>query len=153
MKINNLIPPNDKIRSDIAKNGCHIVFQDADHDTPSITYTIGIELTSNRPDVILTGFDKDTAHFLVNEYNSRILDGETFEADHFYEEFLEDFHITFKEVDKKHYARYCPVAQDYYQNDDFLMLHFIWPDTDGTLPWQKKATKEYRFLQPRLYKQ
>lgn len=147
-----MTPPNDKISSDIAKNGCHIVYQDADRDTPSITYTIGIEQTSKRPDVILTGFNKDTAHFLVNEYNSRIMDGETFTADEFYEEFLEDFQITFKEVDKKHYERYCPLAQDYYQNDDFRMLHFIWPDTDGSLPWQKKATKEYRFLQPPLYK-
>ncbi len=143
---------NDRILKNIEKNGCHITHVDAVESSPSFTYSIGIEKSTGRPDVIITGMDKDSAHFLINEYNSRIQDGEVFDADGFYDEFLEDVNVTFKVVDPKYYPQYFPLGQSYYKGDDFSALHFIWPDISGAWPWQKKASKDYRRLMPPLYK-
>lgn len=140
-----------KALRDIEKNGCHIIYEEATFERPSFTYTIGMEQSSKCPEIVVTGMDKDIAHFLVNEYNSRIQDGETFEAEEFYDEFLEEFQVTFKVVDPKYYGRYFPLAREFYKGDDFRALHFIWPDIDGAWPWQKKASKDYRFLMPPLY--
>lgn len=141
-----------RILKNIEKNGCHITHVDAEETSPSFTYSIGIEKSTGHPDVIITGMDKDSAHFLINEYNFRIKDGESFEADKFYDEFLEDAQVTFKTVAPKHYDRYFPLGQWYYEGDNFTALHFIWPDLSGIWPWEKKANKDHRYLIPPLYK-
>ncbi len=141
----------DKANKDIQKNGCHIIHTESCEKHPSFTYTIGMERTSKRADVVVTGMEKDTAHFLVNEYNSGIKVGETFEEGQFYDDFLEDVQITFKAIDKAHYETHFTHAQWLYEGSDFRMLHFIWPDMNGLWPWDKKAKKGYRRLMPRLY--
>ncbi len=141
-----------RIYKNIEKHGCHIIHVPEEEDYPSFTYSIGIEKSTGKPELIITGLDKDTAHFLINEYNARLKEGEVFEPDNFYEEFLEDVKITFKTVDPKHYKDLMGYASWLYQRDDFKALHFIWPSAEGTWPWEKKATKEYRWHMPRLYK-
>lgn len=141
----------EKAHKNIEKNGCHIMHIPANEDYPSITYSLGIEKTSKRPEVLVTGMDKDSAHFLINEYNARLKDGEIFEEGKFYADFLDDFEITFKIVDKKHYDHYFDWTQWYYDGDDFTALHFIWPDVNGAWPWSKKVNKDHRKLMPRLY--
>ncbi len=143
---------NDKIRANIDKNGCHIFHVDETKISPSFTYSVGIEQSVQAPELIVTGMDKDTAHFLINEYVNRTKDGEVFKADEFYDNFLKDFQITFKDVDKKHYAQYFPQTLAFHDgNNTFKALHFIWPDFSGEWPWEKKASKEYRHLMPPLY--
>ena len=142
---------HEKAHKDIEKNGCHIVYEHGTASFPPLAYSIGIEKTTKFPDLIVTGMDKDTAHFLINEYLYRIKDGEKFEPGKFYEDFLEDAKITFKAIDKKFYKSRFSHALWYYEGDDFTMHHLIWPDHDGVYPWEKKATKEYRALMPPLY--
>ncbi len=141
----------DKAHKDIEKNGCHIIHDEGDETRPSVTYSIGIKNSVQRPDIVITGMDKDMAHFLINEYLYRIRDGETFEENKTYDEFLEDALITLKVIDKGYYEDVCPHALWLYDNDDFTMLHLIWPDHGGVFPWEKKASKDYRWLMPRLY--
>ncbi len=142
-----------KILANIEKHGCHVthVF-DPEGLTPDFTYSVGIQQCTGQPEVIITGLEKDMAHFMVNEYNSRIKDGERFEADQFYDEFLEGFQVTFKEVDKKHYEEYFVSGLWLYKGNNFRALHMIWPSMDGIWPWEKKASKDYRWFLPRLYK-
>jgi len=142
----------EKALNNIEKNGCHIIHVEADDIGPSFTYSIGIEKTVAEPEVIVTGLDRDMSHFLVNEYNHRIRDGEVFEADKLYDDFLEGFQITFKEVNKRHYPDYFGWGTWLYKGDDFRVLHLIWPDTNGIFPWDKKVSKECRRLSPVLYK-
>lgn len=141
----------DKAHKDIEKNGCHIIYIPANEAQPSVAYSIGIAKTTKHPDIVVTGLDKDTAHFLINEYNYRIRDGESFDVEQHYDEFLQDAKITFRTIAKEYYESLCPQAQWFYEGDDFTMLHLIWPDENGALPWEKKASKSYRWLMPRLY--
>ncbi len=141
----------DKISQNIEKNGCHIIHHDGDQTKPSVTYSVGMKASAQCPDILVTGMEKDMAHFLINEYLYRIRDRENFVADQSYSDFLEDALITFKAIDKGHYHNFCPQAVSFYGDDGFEMLHLIWPDFDGIWPWEKKASKDYRFLMPRLY--
>lgn len=141
-----------RIHRNIEKHGCHVTHVMEDDDGPSFTYSTGIEKLTGRPEVLVSGLEKDTAHFLVNEYNYRIKDGEVFEAGKFYDEFLNGFQVTFREIDKKHYDDYLCCCQWYYKSDDFKALHMIWPSMEGVWPWEKKADKEYRYFLPKLYK-
>ncbi len=142
----------EKIQANIEKNGCHIIYIEQDDRSPCFAYSTGIEEITGKPEILITGFDKDTSHFLINEYNARIKDGEIFEADKLYEDFIEDFKVTFKVIDKKHYDKYFSETMAYYGGDKFNALHLIWPDISGTMPWDKKASKDHRALMPRLYK-
>lgn len=141
----------EKALKNIEKNGCHILHVVKEDGQPCFTYSIGIQKCAGKPEIIITGLDRDMAHFMINEYNSRIKDGETFEEDGFYEDFLEGFKVTFKAVDKKYYAEYFGWAHWLYEGDDFKVLHLIWPDTNGAWPWEKKASKDYRWHMPPLY--
>ncbi len=142
----------EKITANIRKNGSHIIYIKPMEHSPCFAYSTGIEQITGKPEILITGFDKDTSHFLINEYNARIKDGENFEAGKFYEDFIEDFAVTFKQIDKKHYDEYFSETVTYYGGDKFNALHLIWPDISGVFPWEKKAPKEYRALIPRLYK-
>lgn len=144
---------NKQIFKNIDKNGCHILHITEEDDHPCFTYSIGIEQCTGQPEIVVTGLEKNTAHFLINEYNNRIKDGEIFEADKFYDEFLDGFQITFKAIEEKHYENYVEYGVWLYKGKNFKALHLIWPDTTGTWPWEKKASKEYRWLLPRLYAQ
>lgn len=142
---------HERIHQNIEKYGCHVTHVMEDEDGPSFTYSTGIQKHTGQPEVLVSGLDKDMSHFLVNEYNYRIKDGERFAADKFYDEFLEGFQVTFKDIDQKHYDDYLCCCQWYYDGDYFRALHMIWPSMEGIWPWEKKATKEYRYFLPRLY--
>lgn len=142
----------EKALKNIEKNGCHIIHVMEEGGHPCFTYSIGVEKRTGMPEVIITGFDSDMSHFLINEYNSRIIDGETFEPDKFYEDFLDGFEVTFKEVEKKHYSEYFGWGEWLYKGEDFKALQLIWPSTSGQWPWDKKVPKDYKRCLPRLYK-
>ncbi len=142
---------NARIQKNIDKHGCHVTHVEEDEDGPSFTYSTGIERLTGRPEVLVSGLEKDTAHFLVNEYNYRLKDGEVFEAGQFYNDFLEGVQVGFKDIDPKHYYAYMGCCQWYYEGDDFHALHMIWPSMDGIWPWEKKADKEFRYFQPKLH--
>ena len=99
-------PGEKKALEDIEKYGCHILHILEESDLPRFTYSIGIEKSTGQPELIVTGLKRDLGHWMINEYNARVRDGETFEQDGFYGGFLEDFQVTFKLVEKKHYDEY-----------------------------------------------
>ncbi len=82
--------------SDIEEFGCRILHVMEDEEGPCFTYSIGIEKTSNQPELIVTDLQRETAMWLINEYNRH--EGETFEVDKLYADFLEGFHVMFRPV-------------------------------------------------------
>ena len=95
-----------KALDDIENHGCHILHVMEEDDYPCFTYSIGIEKTTNKPDLIIIGLKREIAHWMINEYRQRITKGEVFEPMEFYKDFLEGFDITFVQVDNKHYKEY-----------------------------------------------
>jgi len=125
---------------DIEKFGCHIIHVLEDETGPRFSYSIGIEKTLHIPELLVTGLAQDTAHWIINEYNTRVRNGESFEPDIMYAGFLDGFDVTFKPVMKKHYDEYFGWATWFYRNEDFRVYQLIWPSTQGIWPWDSNVS-------------
>lgn len=141
---------DDKALADIEKYGCHILHVMEDETGPPFAYSIGIEKTSNRPELVVTGLKRKLAQWIINEYNNRIRAGESFEADKFYSGFLGDFDVMFRPVLKEHYEEYFGWGRWLYKGDEFRVLQLIWPSTSGVWPWDPAATEDYTYFMPLL---
>jgi len=137
---------------DIEEYGCHVLHIMEEESEPGYTYSIGIDKTSSHPDVIVTGLKHEVAHWMIDQFNNRVLSGEQFKPDEYYSGFLEGFDVTFKEVDKKHYYKYFRLGRRLYKGDDFRALQLIYPSTSGLWPWDKNLPDDYTWHLPRLYK-
>ncbi|SDJ75601.1 protein of unknown function [Catalinimonas alkaloidigena] len=145
--------PNEvKALQDIEVYGCHILHVLAEDDSPPFCYSMGIEKCTGQPELIITGLKRELTHGIINEYNNRIKNGETFEADRYYDGFLKGFPVLFKKVDRLHYAEYFGWAQWLYGRDHFSALQLIYPTTAGVWPWEAKAIDSYLKMLPRLYR-
>ncbi len=145
----------DKLEEKAFKNieefGCHVLHVMEEDEYPSFSYSIGIEKSTGHPEVIVTGLPQELAHWMVNEYNSRVKAGESFKVGEYYPGFLEGFDVTFKEVEKKHYREYFGWGHWLYKSDSFKVLQLIYPNTSGVWPWDKEASKDFTWYIPRLY--
>ncbi|MEM7504042.1 MAG: DUF4262 domain-containing protein [Pseudomonadota bacterium] len=141
---------NEKALADIEKYGCHILHVLEDESGPCFTYSIGIEKTSAHPELIVTGLKRDIAHWIINEYNHRIMGGETFEPDKLYSGFLDNFEVMFRPVLKRYYEEYFGWGQWLYGSDEFRVFQLIFPNTNGKWPWDSEAPDEFIYFIPLL---
>jgi len=141
----------EKALKDIGEYGCHILHVMEEDGHPRFSYSIGVEKTSGQPEIIVTGLKQELAHWIINEYNSRIKKGEVFMPGKFYKGFLDGFEVTFKEVQKKHYSEYLGWAKWLYRGDDFRVLQLIYPSAAGVWPWAENAPDDFKWFIPKLY--
>ena len=141
----------EKAISDIEEYGCHILNVLEEENSPGFSYSIGIEKSTTQPELIIVGLRADLAQWMINEYNNRIKNGEIFEARKMYDGFLDDFEITFREVEKKHYKKYFGWANWLYRNDSYKVLQLIYPSTSGVWIWDEEAEEDFKWFQPKLY--
>ena len=141
----------EKALDDIDKYGCHILHVIEEGEYPRFSYSIGIEKKTSQPEIIITGLKQELAHWMINEYNNRVKAGEVFEPNKYYSGFLDNFDVTFKEVEKQHYPEYFGWARWFYKGDEFTVLQLIYPSTSGVWPWEPEATDDFTWFIPRLY--
>jgi len=139
-----------KAIDDIEKYGCHILHVMEDEENPRFTYSIGIEKSTGKPDLIIYGLKNEVAQWLINEYNNRIRNGEVFEPSKLYGGFLDGFDIAFIEVEKKHYKEHFGWGLWYNKDENFKMLQLVYPSTLGVWPWDKEAPEDFTWFQPLL---
>lgn len=144
-------PGEEKALEDIDKYGCHILHVFEGEGNPRFTYSIGIEKTTGRPELIVTGLKRELAQSIINEYNRRVRSGETFQVDEYYDGFLGGFQVTLKRMEKKHYREYLGWALWLYQGLDFDVLQLIYPTVEGLWPWDDDAPDDFLWFLPRLY--
>lgn len=142
-------PVDKKALDDIKQYGCHVIHV-LEGDLPPFSYSVGIQKSSNRPEVVVIGLKQPIAHFIVNEYNILIRSGERFTVGQRYDGFLEGFQIQIGDVYKKHYAEYFGWNRRLYQGDEFSVVQIIYPNTEGIWPWDKTADQWFRNRQPLL---
>jgi len=144
-------PGDEKALEDIEKYGCHILHILEEGEYPRFTYSIGIQKQTGQPELIVTGLKRELAHWIINEYNSRVRSGEIFNPNELYGGFLEGFEVTFKEVEKRHYREYFGWGLWLYKGEDFRVLQLIYPSTFGVWPWDKDPPSDYTWFIPKLY--
>ncbi|TGK82974.1 DUF4262 domain-containing protein [Leptospira noumeaensis] len=140
-----------KAYKDIKEHGCHILHILGDDENPPFSYSIGIQQTSNHPEIIITGMDIDDAHKIINEYNRLVKSGNTIIPDKLYDCFLENYSCSFKLVKEKYYKEYFGWARWLYNGNNFNALQLIYPNIDGIWPWDEKASSEFKWFIPTLY--
>jgi hypothetical protein len=79
---------DEKVLADIEQYGCHVIHVLENETGPPFSYSVGVQKTSGAPEVIVIGLKQPIAHFVVNEYNTRVRAGERFAAGGRYEGFL-----------------------------------------------------------------
>lgn len=139
-----------KALDDIKKYGCHILHVMEDEKNPRFTYSIGIEKSTNQPDLIIYGLKNDIAQWMINEYKNRIKAGEVFEPFNQYGGFLDGFDVVFIEVGKRHYKEHFGWGNWYNKGSNFKMLQLVFPSTSGVWPWDEDAPEDFTWHQPLL---
>lgn len=139
-----------KTLENIERFGCSVMHVAEEDDLPPFTYSIGIEKSSFAPEILVVGQKREMAHFIVNEYNRRVREGETFKPGHRYEGFIEGFEVTAEEVDKSFYEEYFGYNLWFYKGSEFRVLQFVYPNTSGVWPWQSEANECFKSWQPIL---
>ena len=141
---------DNRTRADIAEHGCTVIHVLGEGDLPPFAYSVGISEKTGRPEVIVIGLKRPMAHFVVNEYNTRVRTGEIFEAGKLYAGFLEGFDVMFKPVPPDVYPEYLGHDLAWYGDWRFKAVQLVYPATDGVWPWAAAASQAFRERQPVL---
>lgn len=139
-----------KALADIEKFGCHIIHVIEEGDSPPFSYSVGITRASDAPEVVVIGLEREISHFVVNEYNRRVRDGERFAPGVFYLGFLDAFAVVFEQVHRRHYREYFGWDLWLYGDDRFDVLQLVYPTTSGLWPWDASAPSDFKAWQPLL---
>ena len=139
-----------KILGDIEQFGCSVMHISAEGDLPPFSYSVGITMTSRAPEIVVVGLKRELAHYVVNEYNRRVREGEKFVAGNRYTGFIGGFDVLFVSVDHTHYREYFGYNLWLYKGSNFEVLQLVFPNTSGVWPWEKEADDWFRSWQPML---
>jgi hypothetical protein len=139
-----------KALENIEEFGCHVLHVMAEDELPPFSYSVGITKSSGQPEAVVIGLKQPMAHFVINEYNSRVRAGEIFEPGKTYDDFLEGFPVVVESVDRKFYRDYFGWNLWLYKGEDFAVLQIVYPSTDGVWPWDAEASEWFRKWQPVL---
>jgi hypothetical protein len=141
---------DEKALADIERYGCHVIHVAGDDDLPPFSYSVGIQKSTGKPEVVAIGLKQPLAHFVVNAYNDRARNGEAFMPGRPYSEFVEGFDVLVEKVDHAFYAEYFGWNLWLYAGPNFEVLQLVYPTTDGIWPWQACASEWFRNWQPIL---
>lgn len=139
-----------KALADIEEYGCHVIHVLEDDEGPPFSYSVGVQRASGAPEVMVIGLKQPIAHFVVNEYNSRVRAGERFTSGVRYDGFLEGFPVEFVLVGAEYFDEYLGWNKWLYGGVSFEVLQLIYPTTDGVWPWESDASEWFRERQPIL---
>lgn len=143
-------PREEKALRDIDTYGCHVIHVLEDEGHPQFTYSLGIQLKTGEPELIVAGMKQPVAHFMVNEYNRRVKAGDSFSAGQRASGFLDGFDVEFRLVHPSHFRAHFGWAFWLYKGDDFRVLQAVFPTTTGVWPWEDGASEWFRYVQPIL---
>lgn len=136
--------------ANIEQYGCHVLYVLGEGELPPFTYSVGIQKKTSAPELIVVGLKQPISHFIVNEYNRRVVAGERFPDGTMVDGFLEGFPCLMRAVDRRHYRDYFGWNRWLYDGDAFDVLQMIYPSTDGIWPWDSNASEYFKAQQTLL---
>jgi hypothetical protein len=139
-----------KAIADIEQYGCHVIHVMEEGDLPPFAYSVGIEKTSQAPELIVIGLKQPLAHNVINEYNRRVRGGERFQAGQRVSGFVQGFDCQLRAVDLTQYPEYLGRGLWFYKGAGFRVLQLVYPTVEGIWPWAADASQWFRRRQPLL---
>jgi hypothetical protein len=139
-----------KLLENIEQYGCSVIHIAPEGDLPPFAFSVGITKTSGAPEVVVIGLKEELAHFIVNEYNRRVRQGQPCEPGVRYSGFIEGFEVEVVKVDHSFYKEYFGYNIWLYQGQQFEVVQIVYPNTSGVWPWEPTADEWFRNRQPIL---
>jgi hypothetical protein len=136
---------------EISRRGYHVVWVPGDFTRPSFGYSIGIQKTLRRPDLVVTGHELARIREITARYVERIRRGETLAADGRYAGLLDGSDAVLKLVDPINNEELFGWAVWLSAGESFRMLQVIYPAPSGAWPWDDDAPREYLWEMMNLY--
>lgn len=143
-------PDEEKVVSDVEQFGWHVVKIIEDQEGPAFAYSIGLFKSFGQPEFIVFGLPLETLHRIINvigelaEKGRKLQDGSTSP------DVLEGYVVQFRQVAIPHYREYFGYARWFYKGNQFPALQCVWPDAEGTYPWEAEAPQWIKDRQPLL---
>lgn len=138
------------IIENVQKHDCSVVGVGVEEGSPAFAYSVGIQRSLGKPELIVVGLRTEVSHSIINQYCRRIKEGESFMPEGYYQDFIQGFDVMLQKVDKSNYDDYLGFAQWFYHGDDFSTLQLVYPDTNGLWPWDPGASMALQYLEPNL---
>jgi hypothetical protein len=132
----------------VRQKGYSIVY--AFEDVPSYAYTVGLEKTSNHPELVVFGLNQEDSHTVLTEAAALVKDGASLGSVENMLRKTGNLTITFAEVPQHIAARYLCRAETFYKGGGFRGLQILWADEKGRFPMDGDCSEGVRNLQPVL---
>jgi Domain of unknown function (DUF4262) len=121
-----------------------------DNAGPNFSYTTGLWVNHQRPEVIVFSLKSEIAHDILWDVYRDAEAGRIYPLGEPVSGVFGNTDAVFTQVAKEHYADYLGWNRWFYGGDDFPCLQLIWPDRIGLFPWQPAASEEFAVSQPDL---
>jgi len=110
------------------------VFSD---DEPPWMYTVGLQATHDHPELVMYGLPLELMHNLLHDAVREIENGKRFEPGTLAGGVIKDYDVAVVKVDEPFDPRYpLNVATFFHEDDEVEAVQLVWPQADGTYPWQ-----------------
>jgi hypothetical protein len=148
-------PENDfdrKLIKDIIEHKCHIVGIPEGKHGPLYSFSIGLYLHYEHPEILVFGIDHQVAATAINDIRDLLERGLRFGHGDVSNEVFEGYRSAFVEVDSAFTRYYLGTAIWFYRSLSraFPVLQLVWPDKRGKLPWELGYDSRCEARQPVL---
>ena len=144
-----------RVVDDVARYGWHLISVEADAEGPAFTYTVGMMLTLEHPEVILFGLRTPTMGQVLNDIGGEIRRGRPFGEPGLYEWIIEGYACKIAAVDPRFHVDYLGFAMWHRrhvgQTGSLVAVQCLWPDKGGRFPDEPGCDSTVVVRQPLLH--
>lgn len=130
------------VQKNIRDYGCHVysVLAAEDGNSPSFSYSIGLEDSASVPDVIVLGENAQIGKSMIDAYQEFVLAGQRFEPSRLYSGFLGGgFEVYVEPVSPDAVADYMLGCVRWYGERPWRAAQIVYPSVQGVWPWEPRA--------------
>ena len=127
----------EQILKDIKNFGWHAMAVHGNDDHLTYLYTIGLYKTFGFPELFISGLEAPEAFKRIKEIIESLKSGKQIQPKAENIGITSNTYCYFDYVDKTTYNAFFSRAVWFYQNNDFPILQYVWPDRWHCYPWQE----------------
>jgi hypothetical protein len=117
---------------------------------PGFSYTTGFWRGVKAPEIVVFSLKFELAHDVLWDIYRDVAAGVSFATGQRLSNVFANTEAVFLPVSKKFYPDYFGWSRWFYAGDDWPCLQLVWPDTNGTFPWEAAYEDRFASDQPNL---
>lgn len=127
--------------------GTHVF---GDDEGPGFSYTTGLWLNLNFPEVITFSLTREIAHDTFWHIARMLKDGDGLAIGQPTDSIFENSGAVFLPVAERHFKEHLGWSRWFYRGNAFQCVQLVWTDREGHFPWQAGYSAEFLDAQPDL---